>query len=175
MVVVQRPFEEWWPSFKEGVLDKFMPQPQAAINGFIGWYFLRIRAVQCMRKCVFGFFRARSEGEVHAHAREAYKGYYRAVRAMVPEERRLEYKLGDGWGPLCEFLGVDVPDCAFPRENDKMAHGAESEKRLRRFHGAAVRFGVPAVAVLGVAIAATVYMFSTRGQFALVRLETALR
>ena len=24
---------------------------------------------------------------------------------------------GDGWGPLCEFLGHPVPEAAFPREN----------------------------------------------------------
>ena len=30
------------------------------------------------------------------------------VRKLVPKERLLEYRIEDGWGPLCEFLGEDV-------------------------------------------------------------------
>ncbi|RYP49703.1 hypothetical protein DL768_004639 [Monosporascus sp. mg162] len=40
------------------------------------------------------------------------------VRSIVPKEKLLEMKLGDGWAPLCEFLGVPVPDEPFPRAND---------------------------------------------------------
>ena len=37
---------------------------------------------------------------------------------MVPKERLLEYRVQDGWEPLCRFLDVDVPDAEFPRIND---------------------------------------------------------
>lgn len=37
---------------------------------------------------------------------------------MVPKERLLEYKMGSGWAPLCEFLGKDVPDEEFPWLNE---------------------------------------------------------
>ena len=30
------------------------------------------------------------------------------VRKLVPKERLLEYRIEEGWGPLCEFLGEDV-------------------------------------------------------------------
>lgn len=30
-------------------------------------------------------------------------------------------ELGDGWEPLCEFLGVPVPNQPFPRANDTAA------------------------------------------------------
>jgi hypothetical protein len=40
------------------------------------------------------------------------------VRAAVPPERLLVFTLGDGWVPLCGFLGVPVPDGPFPRLND---------------------------------------------------------
>ncbi len=37
----------------------------------------------------------------------------------MPPERRLEYSLEQGWAPLCEFLGVEVPvGRSFPRVND---------------------------------------------------------
>jgi hypothetical protein len=40
------------------------------------------------------------------------------VRASVPPERLLVFAIGDGWAPLCGFLGTPVPDAPFPRMND---------------------------------------------------------
>ena len=31
------------------------------------------------------------------------------------------FNVKDGWAPLCEILGVDVPDSPFPHLNDAMA------------------------------------------------------
>lgn len=39
------------------------------------------------------------------------------VKAYVPQDRLLVYKVSDGWGPLCAFLGVPVPSSTFPYEN----------------------------------------------------------
>ena len=39
-------------------------------------------------------------------------------KELVPPERLLLYRLGSGWGPLCEFLGDKVPDGPFPRGNE---------------------------------------------------------
>lgn len=37
----------------------------------------------------------------------------------MPKENLLEYKMGEGWKPLCEFLEVPVPEGKkFPRTND---------------------------------------------------------
>ena len=53
------------------------------------------------------------------HAKDVYRRLHREVRALVPRERRLEFQLKDGWGPLCEFLGKKVPEGeAFPHVND---------------------------------------------------------
>jgi hypothetical protein len=38
-----------------------------------------------------------------------YKEHYEHVRRFVPKERLLEFSMGDGWEPLCAFLGNDVP------------------------------------------------------------------
>lgn len=54
-------------------------------------------------------------------ARQAYRDHYALVRRVTPKSRLLEYQLGDGWGPLCEFLGKPVPDVPFPRVNDSEA------------------------------------------------------
>lgn len=52
-------------------------------------------------------------------ARDRYREHYELVRRVTPRERLLEFKLADGWGPLCEFLGRDVPEGAFPHLNEK--------------------------------------------------------
>jgi hypothetical protein len=47
----------------------------------------------------------------------SFKKYIEEVKATVPEERLLVYRVRDGWEPLCEFLGVPVPDIPFPHLN----------------------------------------------------------
>jgi hypothetical protein len=39
------------------------------------------------------------------------------VQAAFGPERLLTYHIGDGWEPLCAFLGVPVPDQDYPRTN----------------------------------------------------------
>jgi len=39
------------------------------------------------------------------------------VRGIVPKEKLLEFTPKDGWKPLCEFLGKEVPDEPFPHVN----------------------------------------------------------
>ena len=41
-----------------------------------------------------------------------------SVIDTVPAERLLVWDPKEGWEPLCEFLGVDVPDQPLPRVND---------------------------------------------------------
>ncbi|MCJ1356770.1 MAG: hypothetical protein MMC33_006766 [Icmadophila ericetorum] len=158
VVIVQRDFDSWWRSFKPELLDRVMIQPMATINGFIGWRFMGIRAVQAMRKVFFGFFNAKSLGEIAAHACETYDAYYREIRKLVPPESRLEYKMGDGWEPLCAFLGVEVPkDVGFPRENDKEAHGEEAEARLKKFRMSLAKVAIPCIIGLAAVAAGWIY------------------
>jgi hypothetical protein len=37
----------------------------------------------------------------------------------LPPERLLVFSPQDGWGPLCAFLEVPVPECRFPRVNSR--------------------------------------------------------
>lgn len=48
-----------------------------------------------------------------------YERHIEEVRAAVPPERLLVYSADQGWGPLCDFLGVPTPDRPFPRVNDR--------------------------------------------------------
>ena len=47
-----------------------------------------------------------------------YQEHYGLVRRLTPKARLLDYKLGSGWEPLCQFLGTQVPEEPFPRSND---------------------------------------------------------
>ena len=52
------------------------------------------------------------------HAIEVFNRHNGEVRRRVPQEQLLVYEVKQGWGPLCEFLGVEEPDKPFPRLND---------------------------------------------------------
>ena len=41
------------------------------------------------------------------------------VKSIVPPEKLLVFNVKQGWKPLCDFLGCEVPTSAFPRENIK--------------------------------------------------------
>ncbi len=50
-------------------------------------------------------------------ATAAYERHNAEVRATIPAGRLFEYQPGDGWEPICEALGVPVPDEPFPHTN----------------------------------------------------------
>jgi hypothetical protein len=47
----------------------------------------------------------------------AYERHYAAVRASIPANRLLEWTVAEGWEPLCDRLGLPVPDEPFPWTN----------------------------------------------------------
>lgn len=49
------------------------------------------------------------------------------LRKIVPPERLFWYNISDGWEPLCEILGVPVPNKPFPHNNS-----ADEAKRVFR-------------------------------------------
>jgi hypothetical protein len=49
---------------------------------------------------------------------DAFERHNAAVRREIPSRRLLEWTPGDGWEPICERLGVAVPDEPFPVTND---------------------------------------------------------
>jgi len=50
----------------------------------------------------------------------------------VPADRLLVYKASDGWGPLCQFLGVAEPSGPYPRKNETnaMIESVDGFKRM---------------------------------------------
>ncbi|KAI3317921.1 hypothetical protein HD806DRAFT_513654 [Xylariaceae sp. AK1471] len=151
VVVVQRDFDSWWPSFKSEILDNLFT-PFFDSQMFLAWHLTGLRAGHAMKKLVFGFFNARTKAEIEAHGRETYDRFFREIRETVPPEQLLEYKLGSGWEPLCEFLGKDVPDVPFPFSNDRKSHaeGVEGKrKKITLAVSKTVALGIFSVAAVG--------------------------
>ena len=66
--------------------------------------------------------------------RKRYREHNHRVKSLVPPEKLLVYNVKQGWKPLCDFLGCEVPTVAFPHENIKgeIAEAPLSETRSGR-------------------------------------------
>ncbi|RFU74049.1 hypothetical protein TARUN_8198 [Trichoderma arundinaceum] len=78
------------------------------------------------------FFDTFFEGDFPTRGKEVFRKHYAEVRSLVPKDRLLEYKVTDGWGPLCEFLGEPIPkEFSFPNVNDNSDFVTRSRRRNR--------------------------------------------
>ena len=51
--------------------------------------------------------------------------YLNKIRTAIDSKRILEFKVQDGWEPLCKFLGKEIPEEDFPHSNDAQAISEE--------------------------------------------------
>lgn len=72
------------------------------------------------------------------------------MRGAVPDkEKLLEWTVQDGWEPLCEFLGEDVPKIEFPSGNATK----ETTVRLERMRARIASQALKNVGLLGAGLA----------------------
>ncbi len=55
------------------------------------------------------------------HLIQRFHEHIEEVRSSIPASRLLVFEVKDGWGPLCDFLELPVPDADFPCINDTEA------------------------------------------------------
>lgn len=128
--------------------------PTSAFLSKVAWV---IRSTGRWSRPVFvlvwnGYFR-----HFPTNGKEVFHEHYATVRRLVPKERLLEYQVAEGWGPLCEFLGCEVPQQPFPRSNET-AETVKMIKQLMVFEmKKTLRVLGPVVAVVVAALA--VYYF----------------
>ncbi|KAK0757881.1 hypothetical protein N5P37_009173 [Trichoderma harzianum] len=113
VILVQRPFESWYASlmpqyYRHSSNQSRLIAPVTGITAFTAHPYI-----------VFGSFKAHNVDETRLNARAVYDEHYAAVRKIVPPENLLELNLEDGWAPLCNFLGKEIPDTPFPHVNDR--------------------------------------------------------
>ena len=122
ILTVRQP-ERWYESTHQTIYysrDAF-PKWAAAFNP-------RIRAFRRMVDRLWDrMFRGRFEDR--AFAIDVFNRHNEQVIRDVPAERLLVYEVNQGWGLLCEFLGVPVPEGKpFPHLNDAAAFRAGSSE-----------------------------------------------
>lgn len=49
----------------------------------------------------------------------AYRANVEAVEWLVEDGRALVFRAQDGWAPLCNFLGVEIPNDPYPKTNER--------------------------------------------------------
>jgi hypothetical protein len=115
VIIVERDVEAWYKSFNDTIINgtfdpitTFVCALDAPLGSFLA----------LTKTYVRGWFKANTEKEFQKNARDTYIKHYELVRAVVPKDRLLDFKLEDGWAPLCAFLGKDIPDVPFPRANE---------------------------------------------------------
>jgi hypothetical protein len=54
-----------------------------------------------------------------ANVMAAFERHNAEVRRTIPADRLLVFEAAQGWEPLCQFLGVPVPEEPFPRTNSR--------------------------------------------------------
>jgi hypothetical protein len=105
-----RPEDKWWASFNK-TIGKLMaryetiPLPPHIRDMLAAWNALAGQ----------GTFGGVLDDEQTALG--AYRRRTEEVRTALPANRLLVFDVAQGWGPLCAFLGVDVPDEPFPHHN----------------------------------------------------------
>ena len=118
VVVVERDVESWYRSIS--ALFATSLDPAFLFFRFTDpfWIGRIIRVGVTSFGYSFGQAKAPTVAGLQKRAKQGYREHYANIRNLVPKEKRLEYKLGSGWEPLCEFLGKPVPDVPFPHLNE---------------------------------------------------------
>lgn len=126
ILLVERDVESWYRSFEAIV-----------IKGVFSWKAQILAAAMKMglsprnpnsfiRSLFLDYFRAKNVRELAANARDVYREHYDAITARALAEGRpiLRMRIEEGWGPVCQFLGKDVPEDA---KNGKLPKGNEAQ------------------------------------------------
>lgn len=63
-------------------------------------------------------------------AKSSFVAHIERVRAAIPSERLLVWEVSQGWEPICDALGLPVPDEPFPRSNSTAEFKARQPKNI---------------------------------------------
>ncbi|KAF9877042.1 hypothetical protein CkaCkLH20_05308 [Colletotrichum karsti] len=58
------------------------------------------------------------KGDFEKNGKEVFLAHNEHIRKLVPADNLLEFRMSDGWEPLCKFLGCPVPNTPFPYVNE---------------------------------------------------------
>ncbi len=105
VVLSTRDPEAWYRSASNTIFNVFQSPPP----GLEEWFGTAVPRMFGERFC--------DELDNPTAMMDAFERHNAEVRAGIPAERLLEWTASDGWEPLCERLGREVPDEPFPLTN----------------------------------------------------------
>lgn len=113
--------ERWEPSFRETIVDmchgesliRLLASARAHVDPSWARY---LQFVDRMFWSEIGTF---PDGHSPEALIEAFDAHNEQVKRTVPAQQLLVWEVTDGWEPLCDFLGVAVPDQPLPHANDR--------------------------------------------------------
>jgi hypothetical protein len=117
VVLTVRDADSWFESVNQTI---FSEQMQGSLAG--------TPAEAMMQGAVFAPFGDPKRITDRAFMTDWFERRNQSVIDALPPERLLVYSPKQGWEPLCEFLGVPVPDGPFPRVNSRDELEAVSEQ-----------------------------------------------
>jgi hypothetical protein len=106
LLSVRESAEAWWTSASRTVFEVFKAGA-ARPPGSDAWFEM-VKAL---------FLNTFADPNDKDACMAAYERHNAAVRATIPKDRLVEWMPTDGWKPICDALGVPVPDEPFPVTN----------------------------------------------------------
>jgi hypothetical protein len=128
VVLTVRDPERWWNSMESTI---FAAVRAGTLPGSAA-------AVAAMRQMSELLMAANFEGRIgdREHVLRRFEEHNDRVRRGIAPDRLLVYQVSQGWGPLCDFLGVEEPDEPFPRLNEGANFAAFVQELSGRASGA---------------------------------------
>lgn len=128
MILVERPVDKWMSSVGGVFIDNWLFGLRGLILCGIGPW-VGTPGPNVLRDLLTGFLQAGTKQEAWKRLPIVHKEHYTMVKELVPREQVLEFSLDDGWEPLCQFLGVPVPEVPFPHRNNRDSIMERGKKR----------------------------------------------
>jgi hypothetical protein len=116
VILTERDPETWFESTQATIFANDMPDDGASP-------FPRM-----VRKVIYPLF----DGRMHDKDKliSVFRAHNARVREAIPPQRLLVYEVAQGWGPLCEFLGVAAPEGPMPKVNSREEFGSHLRQEV---------------------------------------------
>lgn len=116
VILTLRDAEQWYDSCKATIWQRHLRRQET------GEFMLSDEII--WRRTFDGRFSDR------LHAIRVYNDHINYVRRIIDKSRLLEFRVTDGWRPLCDFLGFPVPDKPFPNLNSRQTFQGRCENAI---------------------------------------------
>ena len=128
VVLSVRDADKWYRSASETIYPMSHSMPR--------WFVRIVKKMRVMHEMIEtiiwqGTFNGKFLSDPE-HAKQVFNRHIDTVKRSIPAEQLLVFEVSQGWEPLCEFLGVEVPDVPFPRTND----AAQMKTQIKQIHRA---------------------------------------